>query len=102
MNPVVQAAQDELIKYMPAIFASVFGAGGLLMALIGWARAHFTASAVRQAVEYHGDNLVAEQKAADELQRAPTVLRPKNITKAVAKAAEKQRDARASKAPPAP
>lgn len=108
MDEVTEAFKGALIAFakseefgygLAAIFAALVGA---VVAIGKWVQGHFAASAARQAVDQHGPDLVAEQAAADELQRIPWALRPGNVIKAATKAVEKQREVRASKAPPKP
>lgn len=93
MNAVTEALSAALVLVIPGVVAAL-GAW-----FVAWLRAHTTESAVRQATDMAGSSPEAAQLAADELHRAPWLLRPGNVPRAVGKAVEREREKRASVAP---
>lgn len=94
LSQLLEAIGASLLKHVDAIV------GALVVAAIAWIkvltdRAHarevIADSAVRQALDAHGDEPAADQAAADELHRVPERYRPKDVRRAVSKAMERER-----------
>lgn len=102
MGEVLEAFKVEFIKAAPALVGALVGVviAGLawLQKRMSWVREEMAASAVRQAIASHGDGARAVQAAADELQKVPAKLRPRDVVEAVIAKTNEQR--RASIAPP--
>ncbi len=85
-----------------AVIGLVLAVLGLLGAAVAWAvswvRSHTAASAVRQAVQAHGDTMDAADAAVAELEQMPRLMRPRHLGAAVQQQRNRQR---ASKEPPA-
>lgn len=96
MSPVTDAFTRALAEHVPGIVGAIATALLAVIAaavpfVVGWLRSHTTQSAVRQAMDAHGDSAIADDAAKAELRRMPAVLRPRNVDKAVKHAVERER-----------
>jgi hypothetical protein len=96
VGEILEAFKVEFIKAAPVIVPALVGvivAGfAWLQKRMAWVRTEMAASATRQALAAHGDNEVAHQAAADELQKVPAKLRPKHVVDAVIAQVNLQRE----------
>lgn len=106
MDEVTKAFTDALVSWMPELFGALAIA---VIGLLGWiplrlaaAREAMATSAVRQALDMHGDHPLADQAAAHELNQVPPKHRPKDIKAAVQRALERERAIRVTERPPRP
>jgi hypothetical protein len=105
MTDVLTAIKDAFLPLVPVLV------GALVAAVVAWlgrlkllasVREAMADSAVRQATETHGSDPAAFQAAADELNRIPASMRPKDVPAAVERAVDRERLKRASMAPAEP
>ena len=89
MTAILDAVTTALLPLIPTLVGALVAAAGawlMRLRLLANVRDEVTQSAVRQAIELHGDGIPAEQSAADELHRMPEKMRPRDVRHAVREA----------------